>query len=44
MKDKFWERADRVLGVVIILGMAAMTLLLCMGVAAAAAWVVRFIF
>lgn len=44
MNDEWWERADKVLNVVIVVGVAAMTILLCLGVAVAAAWVIRFIF
>lgn len=44
MNDKWWERADKVLNVMIVVGVSAMTILLCLGVAVAAIWVIRFIF
>ena len=37
MKDNFWERMDKVLGVVIDVGITAMTILLVFGVIGAAA-------
>lgn len=43
MKGDFWERMDKVLGVVIVVGMAAMTILLVFGVIGAAAWALKFI-
>ena len=44
MTDRFWERLEKVLDVGIVVGVIAMTLLLALGVMAAAAWVVRFVF
>jgi len=44
MEDKWADRIDRLVGIVVVVGVAAMTILLCLGVAAAAAWVIRFIF
>ena len=44
MMDKWADRIDRLLGIVIVVGVVAMTILLCLGVAVAAAWVIRFIF
>lgn len=43
MKDNFWERMDKVLGVVIVVGITAMTILLVFGVIGAAAWVFKYI-
>lgn len=43
MKDNFWERMDMVLGIVIVVGMAAMTILLVFGVIGAVAWVFEHI-
>ena len=44
MNDEWWERADKMLNALIVVGVAAMTILLCLGVSAAAAWVIRIIF
>lgn len=43
MKDNFWERMDRVLGVVIVVGITAMTILLVFGVIGATAWALKFL-
>ena len=44
MTDKFWDRVDKLLGIVIVVGMVAMAILLSVGVAAAVAWLIRFMF
>lgn len=44
MKDEWWERADKVLNVMIVVGVGALIILLCLSVAVAAAFVIRFIF
>lgn len=43
MKDSFWERMDKVLGVVIVVGITAMTILLVFGVIGAVAWALKFL-
>ena len=44
MADKWADRIDRLVGILVVVGVTAMTIMLCLGVAAAAAWVIRFIF
>lgn len=43
MKGDFWERVDKTLGVVIVVGITAMTILLVFGVIGAAAWVFKLL-
>lgn len=43
MKGDFMERVDKALGVVIVVGMTAMTILLVFGVIGAVAWVFKYI-
>lgn len=43
MKDNFWERMDKVMGILIVVGMTAMTVLLVLGVIGAVVWLFKYI-
>lgn len=43
MKGDFWERVDKALGFVILVGMTAMTILLVFGGIGAVVWLFKYI-